>query len=568
MSTSSVEDEKVKHPGPHWAAGVTPIKVGSYTTTKPVIDENRCIGSCGLACPAGTNIKGFIALLANGQHAEALKLIKQTNPLPLTCGRVCTGFCENKCYRSTMDESVAINLLERFVADCDCNAETPYVPEVGCATGHKVAIIGGGPAGLSAAYYLANKGHQVSIFEANSQLGGMLAYGIPDYRLPKIVLDKEIATITELCHGVHCNASLGRDFTIESLKRSGYEAIFIAIGTQLDEKMGIEGENLLGVLPAISFLRDVAIGKKVNMNMAEKIVVIGGGNTAVDAARSAKRLLAEEVTILYRRARDVMPAIREEVEGAEQEGVHLHFLAAPVRVIAKDGRVGSLECIRMRLGEPDESDRRKPEPMEGSEFILEADTIIVAVGQTVDASGLPKEILGSNEYINANRETMETGIAGVFAGGDCVSGAATVVEAIAAGRRAAISMNQYLAGHPIAASQKPSIYREYQIAGIAIKPNDEAKHLARARILLLPPMERQGNFREIKLGLTEEMAKREAARCVKCGSCLCCWLFCPDGAISLKASDNKLTIEPDLCKSCGICAYECPLGAIQMLPMG
>ncbi|GAG01781.1 unnamed protein product, partial [marine sediment metagenome] len=267
------------------------------------------------------------------------------------------------------------------------------------------------------------------------QLGGMLRYGIPEHRLPKVELDKEIANIVNLCHEVHNNASLGQDFTIEDLKNKGYEAIFIGVGAQLDQKLGIEGENLPGVLSGVSFLHDIATGKKIDIG--KKVVVIGGGNTAVDAARTAVRLDAEEATILYRRSREEMPAIGEEVEGSEQEGVGIHFLAVPVRVKAKDGKVNAIECVRMMLVGYDESGRRRPQPIRGSEFTLPADTVIAAIGYTIDTSGLPEGVLGSNQYIEVNQDTMETPLQGVFAGGDCVSRPATMVQAIAAGRGAA-----------------------------------------------------------------------------------------------------------------------------------
>ncbi len=356
-----------------------------------------CVAPCKLACPAGIDIQGYIGLIANGQYQEALKLIKESNPLPVVCGRVCPRFCEAKCRRNLVDEPVAINALKRFIADYELNNGGVYVPEVKPATGHRVAIVGGGPAGLSAAYYLALEGHEVAIFESNPQLGGMLRYGIPEYRLPKAVLDKEIDAITGICQQVNLNASLGKDFTIDSLKGDGYEAIFIALGAQASQTMRVEGEDLPGTLSGIGFLRDVALNQEVTLG--QRVAVIGGGNTAIDAARTALRLGADEVTIVYRRSRDEMPANDEEIEQAEEEGVQIHFLAAPVKIIARDNKVDSVECIKMALGEPDSSGRRRPEPIAGSEFTMEVDTVIAAIGQTLEVSGIPQ-----NGQIEFNKE--------------------------------------------------------------------------------------------------------------------------------------------------------------------
>jgi len=476
-----------------------------------------CIAPCKLACPAGIDIQGHIALTANGQYQEAIKLIKQSNPLPLVCGRVCPRFCETKCRRNLVDGPVAINALKRFVADYEQNNGAPYIPQPKPATGHRVAIVGGGPAGLSAAYYLALEGHEVTIFEANSQLGGMLRYGIPEYRLPKAILDKEIAAIANLCHEIRYNVSLGKDFTIDSLKAEGYEAIFVALGAQTDQKMQIRGEDLPGVLSGIEFLKDVALRKKVTLG--KRVAVIGGGNTAVDVARTALRLGAGEVTIVYRRSRDEMPANKEEVEQAEQEGIGIQFLVAPVRVSARNGKVDSMECIRMVLGEPDSSGRRRPEPVAGSEFTMKVNTVIAAIGQTLDPSGFGQDSgieLNRRGYINT-KETMETSVEGVFAGGDCTSGPATVIEAVAAGRKAAVSVNQYLNGQPIVPETKPYNCSKGEVDEIDTTDYQQVERIPRTEMPVLDPEERKGNFAEVEFGFTEAMAKRETERCLACG---------------------------------------------------
>ena len=525
-----VEVEKARGP---MSACTTPVTEGMVVRTKTEVLTNLrrmalelllsdhygdCIAPCKLACPAGVDVQGYIALIANGQYQEALKLIKKSLPLPLTIGRVCPRFCETKCRRNLLDEPVAIDALKRFCADYDINSDQPYVPELKPATGHKVAVVGGGPAGLSAAYYLALEGHEVAIFEANPQLGGMLRYGIPEYRLPKAILDKEIATITNLCHEVRCNVSLGKDFTIESLKEEGYEAIFVGLGAQANQRMRIEGEDSPGVLSGIGFLKDTALGKKVSMG--DKVAVIGGGNTAIDVARTALRLGVGEVTIVYRRSRDEMPANGEEVEQAEQEGVQIRFLTAPVNVSSQDGKVDSLECIKMVLGEPDSSGRRRPEPVAGSEFAMGVDTVIAAIGQRLESSNLDHDSqveFDKRGYIGVNEETMQTSVEGVFSGGDCTSGPATVVEAIAAGRKAADSINQYLNGQPVTPEAKPYNCSKGDLEDIDLSEYEQVERIPTAQMPTLDPEERKQDFAEIELGLTEEMAGREVERCLACG---------------------------------------------------
>ncbi len=553
--------------GPHWQAGETPINVGSYTNIKPVINERCGTAPCRLTCPVMTDIEGFIALATDGEYEEALKLIKQTNPLPLVTGRVCVAFCETKCRRGAADEPLAIRLLERFIADYDRYSPTPYVTEVKPATGYKVAIIGGGPAGLSAAYFLAIQGHSIAIFDKNEQLGGMLRYGIPEYRLPKTVLDREIATISDLCSEIRHNTCLGRDFTITDLKKQGYESIFIGIGCQTEKRLGIAGENSAGVITGLEFLHKIASGQKVDLG--KRIAIVGGGNTAIDVARTAQRLGAEEINLLYRRSRAEMTAIPEEVERAQQEGVRLHFLIAPVKARINDGRIDSLECVHTALGEPDSSGRRAPRPLPGSEFNLEVGTIVLATGQTVDASFLPVGMLNPAGYVSVKLETMATPIQGVFAGGDCVSGPATVVEAIAGGRRAAAYIDQYLCGQPSTLLAGSFAHEMGELHGINVRISEEIEPLLRVDTTTLPPEVRKVSFGEVEPGLTAEMAKREAERCLRCGACLLCWLLCPDGAIASKEGSNgkKPAIDYDLCKSCGICAHECPMKAIEMRTM-
>jgi len=524
-----VEVEGARGPMP---ACATPLAEGMVvrTTTDELVKSRQmalelllsdhygdCVAPCKLACPAGIDIQGYIGLIANGEYQEALKLIKQSNPLPVVTGRVCPRFCETKCRRNLLEGPVAINALKRFVADYDLNNGTPYVPEVKPATGHRVAIIGGGPAGLSAAYYLALEGHEVTILESSPELGGMLRYGIPEYRLPKAVLDKEIDSITDLCHEIRCNVCLGQDFTIDSLKGNGYEAIFLALGAQASQKMKVEGEDLPGILSGIGFLRDVALGQKVSLG--QKVAVIGGGNTAIDAARTALRLGTSEVTIVYRRSRDEMPANNEEIEQAEQEGVKFHFLAAPVKISARNSKADTMECIKMALGEPDSSGRRRPEPIAGSEFTIDVDTVIAAIGQTMQASGFQDGQIKFNRrgYVSVNEETMETSTEGVVAGGDCTSEPATVVEAVAAGKRAATSIIQYLNGQPILPPGKPYNCSKGELQDIDIEDYANVQRVPRGEMPVLGLKTQKGNFAEIELGFTEDMARSESERCLACG---------------------------------------------------
>ena len=547
-----------------------------------------CVAPCKLACPAGIDIQGQIALIADGQYKEALKLIKESNPLPSVCGRVCPRFCEQNCRRNLVDEPVAINALKRFVADYDMT-DGPFMPDVKPSTGHKVAVIGGGPAGLTTAHYLALEGHSVTIFEASPHLGGMLRYGIPEYRLPKADLDKEIATITGLCDAVYLNTAFGKDFNIDSLKKDGFGAIFMALGAQASSKMRVEGEDHPGVLPGVYFLRDVALGKKVALG--ERVAVIGGGNTAMDAARTALRLGAKEVMVVYRRSRDEMPAAVEEVEEAEHEGAIFHFLSAPVRIVAEDDRVTGIECVKMELGEADSSGRRRPVPVEGSEFIIEADTIIAAIGQTLD---MPADIgeaapaLNKWGYIAIDEVTMETSIKGVFSGGDGASGPATVVQAVGAGKRAARSIGLYLSGEPVVAAITPFNVSKGTLAEIDAAEFESVAKTPRAKLPAISVEVRKLNFLEVESGLSEEAALREAARCLSCGcvdvfDCELRKLSTEYGvdAVRFDGEKHRLPIADDhryivrdnnKCILCGRCARICSelmgLGAISFVHRG
>ena len=476
-----------------------------------------CVSPCSLKCPAHIDIQGYIALVRAGKYQQAVKLIKERNPLPLTIGRVCPHPCETVCRRSRVDEAIAINNLKRFAADYDRSAELPFVPSIEKKKNKKIAVVGAGPAGLSCAYYLAVKGYDVSIFEMHQEAGGMLRWGIPDYRLPKDVLEKEIKLIRDLGVGIQFGREFGKDVTLESVKKQGFSALFLGIGAQKSIGIRIEGENDPHVLVGIQFLHDMAKGRKFDF-AGKTVVVVGGGNTAMDASRTSLRLGSAEVRVLYRRSRREMPANDIEIEEAEEEGVVFEYLAAPVRITPADGGL-DVECIRMELGKPDASGRRRPVPIEGSNYTLRTHYLISAIGQRTDVSSIADpEMVSAYDTIKANPNTGTTHDDFVFAGGDCVTGAATAIEAIAGGRKAAFAIDEYLR-----TGKKPEGETwEFNISKGTLEeiPDSYFELYEKAQRAVMPvenAMERIEDFREIERGLSEEEAIREAARCLECG---------------------------------------------------
>jgi NADPH-dependent glutamate synthase beta subunit-like oxidoreductase len=469
-------------------------------------------GPCKASCPAHISIQGFIGAIARGQYAEGLKLIKKEMPFPAICGRVCPHPCEAKCNRGLGGDPVAIMPLKRFLADLDLNSDSSYAPEIKGKKEEKVAVIGSGPAGLTAAYYLTIKGYLVTVFEKLPVAGGMMVVGIPRYRLPRDILQAEIESIRNLGVEIKLNCEIGKDFNFEKLPED-FKAIFISVGCHRGLKLIIPGEDEFeGVIDGLTFLKDVNLGNPPPYR--GRMVVVGGGNAAMDCARVARRLGFENVAILYRRTREEMPANPWEVEEAMEEGIEIEFLTTPVRILGKNGRVSSVECIRMRLGEPDESGRRRPIPIEGSEFTIKADVIVPAIGQMADLAFLSNGFglnISRQNLIEADPLTGSTNIAGIFAGGDVVSGPRTVVEAINFGKEVAISIDRYLKGEDASTDRK----KNWQ--GIEFLPeNNESKK--RETFPRLSVAERKRTFREIDLGFNEEQARREASRCLRvCG---------------------------------------------------
>ncbi|HHW42141.1 MAG TPA: FAD-dependent oxidoreductase [Syntrophomonadaceae bacterium] len=489
------------------------IRASRKTTLELLLSDHRgdCRPPCMLSCPAKTDCQGYVGLIANGRYRDAVALIKEKLPLPASIGRICPHPCEAACRRQLVEEPVAIAALKAFVGDWDLKSGNPYLPEVKPPTGKKVAIVGSGPAGLTAAYFLAREGHELTIFEAMPKPGGMLRYGIPQYRLPKEILDEEIKLITSLGVRIVTNTKIGRDISLDYLKKN-YDAVFIGIGAWKSSALGCPGEDLEGVVGGIDFLRKVAMHS--GTRIGERVVVVGGGNTAMDAARTAVRLGAGQVMVLYRRTRAEMPAEDIEVQEAMEEGVEFRFLVSPLEVLGDGrGKVRALRLQRMQLGDPDASGRRRPVPIPGVEVEIPVETVISAIGQQVTAAGLDGLELTQKGTIAVDPATLQTNIPGVFAGGDAVTGPGIAIEAVAQGQRAAAAINSYLAGKLEAPREIFAVTRE----DLTTEDFAEQERIPRAAMSRLSVPERKTNFREVNKGLSEKDAVTEAKRCLECG---------------------------------------------------
>lgn len=468
------------------------------------------ISPCENACPANINVPGYLALVASGRFIDAYNLIRQENPFPAVCGRICTHPCESKCRRASVDEALAICDLKRFVADYAHKNEKPFRSDIVFPrNGKSVAVIGAGASGLTCGYYLARIGYTVDVYEALPAAGGVLAFGIPEYRLPKQVLAHEIALIEQAGVTIILNAEVGKDSNFADLKAK-YDSVYIATGTQFPQKINVPGEDLPGVMHGINFLKAVNLHHPVSVG--KNIVVIGGGNTAIDSSRTALRLGAEKVTILYRRTIDAMPAYENEVHEAIEEGVEIMDLAAPVRFIAgADGAAAQIECIRMELGEFDKTGRRKSVPVEGSNFLINADMVIPAVSQYSDLPFIRKDEIGVTPWgtFMINDDTLMTTMPGVFAGGDVARGPDTVIRAIADGKKAAVSIDKYLGG-------KGRLNKGKEIEIPEIYDEDEIVTHGRFPLEMLSPDKRKDNFNEVIEGYHKLNAMAEAMRCLHC----------------------------------------------------
>ncbi len=471
--------------------------------------DGDCVAPCQLNCPAKTDCQGYVGLIANGEYDAALKLIKNKIALPASIGRVCPHPCEKACRRQNVEEPINIAQLKAFAADMDLKSDS-YIPEVKPATGKKIAVIGGGPAGLTAAYYLTIMGHSVTVYDMMDKMGGMLRYGIPQYRLPKEVLDKEIAIIEKTGVTFKNNQKLGVDFTIASLKAEN-DAVIVAVGAWQSSSMRTPGEELEGVYGGIDFLRGVIKGNPAPIG--EKVAICGGGNTAMDACRTAVRLGAKEVYVVYRRTRNEMPADKLEIDEAEEEGVIYKFLTNPLSFNGEDGKVKSITLQMMELGEPDASGRRRPVPIEGKTEEIAVDSVILAIGQKLVAGDVSELELNNRGNIEADVDFFTTNIEGVFAIGDATNrGASIAIEAIGEADRCAKAVDAYLNGLPLD-TRVPYISKRKEDT---IDYSDRKKE-SRLTPKVLAPEVRNKNFDEVSLGFTEEEAQQEAQRCLECG---------------------------------------------------
>ena len=481
---------------------------------------------CTTACPAGVNVKAYVSLIATGRFHEALEVVRQRNPLPGICGRVCTHPCEATCNLGEIDSPVAICWLKRFVADYELTHPQAKPEPISQTRQEKVAIIGSGPAGLTVANDLVRLGFGVTVFEALPVAGGMLVAGIPSYRLPRNIVETEIAAIEQLGVEIKTDTPITGEKAIDRLFDEGYAAVFLAIGAHKGRKLGVPGEDeFKGIIDCITFLNEANLGKA--RKPGDKVIVIGGGSSAVDSARTALRLGSEEVYIVYRRSRKEMPAHEAEISAAEHEGVKLHYLAAPVKILGENGKVTGMECQKMKLGKPDASGRRRPVPIAGSEFVIEADTIITAISQGPDIEFITDDQgveLSKWQTLAADEETMVTSRAGVFAGGDAVTGPGTVIDAIAAGHVAARSIVRYLNGEPLVQAETLGVPRESEIK----VDQQQREHRQRAAMPALEVAARIDNFDEVDLGFDEARAVAEAQRCLRCGPCSECFICVPE----------------------------------------
>ena len=556
-------------------------KTGTWRTQRPFYEDKT--SPCNAACPAGNDIVSFILKITQGDFEGAWDLIREENPFPGICGRVCFHPCEQKCNRDSFDEPIAIHALERFVADFASHLPgqkiRPLKKEKRSRKGReRIAIVGAGPAGMSCAYHLARLHYDVTVFESLPFAGGVLRTGIPSYRLPREVLDRELAAVEALGVKVKVGVPIGEEMEIKDLK--GYGALFIATGAHQSRRLHISGERSRNVSNGLEFLKAINLGGETEIG--QRVAITGGGNTATDVARALIRL-GKEPTILYRRSREEMPAFDEEVIEALDEGVEIKFLVNPIRIRDEKG-IKRLECLRMKLAEKDETGRRRAVPVPDSQFILEADHVIIAAGEEIDVSFLPRGIK-KKEGIVLTRTGGKTTANGIFAGGDFASRERTVAHAIGSGKRSALAMDCYLRGEDpekvlqsLLVGDGPSISifpyfhpggppRNSHVVTFEELNLDYFEKAKRMEEVKYPLPERTKGFFEVTPSLSERTALEEAGRCFNCGTCTeceTCYTFCPEASILKGIKTLSHQVDYDFCKGCGICFIECPRRAISL----
>ncbi len=557
---------------------VSHVETGNCLTGDCV---NLSPAPCQTACPAGIDVPTYLSLIGLGRDAEAIEVIRKDNPFPWVCGLVCTRPCEFMCVRGRIDTPISIKFLKAFAAERalseNCYVNPPKAPDKEI----KVCVVGAGPGGMSAAYYLSLEGYRVTVLEALPVAGGMIMVGIPRYRLPREVIDREVAMLEELGVTFRFNTAFGSDVTFEDLQADGFKAMFFAIGAHQAFQIHMPGEEKFPqILQAIDFLRAVALGDR--HIPGKRVIIIGGGNVAIDAARTCLRLGSRDVTIAYRRTRTEMPADEEEVEQAEEEGIHFEFLAVPLEIVGESDRLTGLKCLRAKMKAVEGGKRMRPVPIEDSEYVIEADAVIYAIGQQVDHTCMESVVdlkWTRRGTIDVNMSHMETNIPGVFAAGDAVTGPATVIEAIGGGKRAAEAIDRYLSGIP-QPTMPPVPVRRKRVEWMEV-PAATKMALKRPEMPLLNIDRRRTTFQQVELGYSENMIREEARRCLRCDICRRCGdcvAVCRDkmkiDALQLGYFDFDHPVKTDFrrveerCILCGACAKACTNNAMQIEDRG
>lgn len=543
--------------------------------------KHEASAPCQLNCPAGIDIPSYIALIGLGRYDEAIEIIRQDNPFPWVCGLVCTNPCESWCQRRHLDKAICIKDLKGLAARMVMDKGRGYkIPESKDRYSEKVAVIGSGPAGMTAAYFLAWEGYPVTVFETMPEPGGLMMAGIPEFRLPRHVVRREIDAIKEMGVEIVVNTPVGKELTLDELRKDGYKAFFLGIGAWEGHKLGIEGEDQFPqVLSALDFLRDVSFGKKIKP--ANSVAIVGGGNAAIDAARSCVRLGSQSVSIVYRRTRSEMPAHFEEIIQMAEEGIHVHQLTVPVKILGSYGKIDFLECVMATLGEPDETGRRRPIPVPDSNYKMPVGAVIAAIGQKPavrEFAGLGELELTKRQTIRVNSNTFQTSLSDVYAAGDAITGPATVVQAIGGGKRAAKAIHEFLRGE---AHQSVGAPRPRAMVEPIRMAYHEKSFIQRQEIPLIDLDRRIHTFDQVELGLDEIAATQEAKRCMRCDICERCGKcvdVCQDrlgvSAIRFHHYGESSLILKDYvhglpkCIGCGACVNICPTGALQMEDRG